>query len=634
MSVQARSNAIQNEIVRLYCRFINDGVLNNPAGQPMVEILDCDGVTVLDIVAAQIESTGVYFVDWYVPANLPLGEYYDKWTFQWNGNSSVQELTNIFSVFALDSYINSLTNGKSLQISNRASQLMTDLANNFIYEAQHKPVYWEQGRRIRQEDQQKRRKNFYYFELDSKHYNAEEGAVYFHNGQKFTVRVDLQNESSSSSTSSSSSSVDSSSSGGTTSSSSSESSESTSSSSSTSMDISSSSTSQGLEYDSEINYEPKFILTTIGTGDPLDSGTLTLVSGVGSSNINFNEVTKKTSKFSTIFDFAFHNWNKDPRPIVRLNNTRIIDDGWHADYQGKIYLDRLMAPEDYINVSYNFAYFSDEELLSFLKFGLQMMNGIPPASQQYSSLETAPREWDPGILLWAAITALKRIVFGLNCQEVQLIFGGPDNINSEDAARHAQEIFKTLYAEYTELWKEFAENVKSKRLPGMALSIQPEYTLPGGRCMSADTYIKSRVNGNEVELKIKDLFGLYERGEKIEVLSYFDDELNYFPINKIWYSGKKKTYSLIHGSGSIRLSEEHLVYDPVNKLYFPVKEYNNQSVLILQDNEMKISDLIEPPREYKLEDVYDIEVPISENFIGNNIVTHNSRWFRYMFKSG
>ena len=634
MSVQARSNAIQNEIVRLYCRFINDGVLTNPAGQPMVEILDCDGVTVLDIVAAQIESTGVYFVDWYVPANLPLGEYYDKWTFQWNGNSSVQELTNIFSVFALDSYINSLANGKSLQISNRASQLMTDLANNFIYEAQHKPVYWEQGRRIRQEDQQKRRKNFYYFELDSKHYNAEEGAVYFHNGQKFTVRVDLQNESSSSSTSSSSSSVDSSSSGGTTSSSSSESSESTSSSSSTSMDISSSSTSQGLEYDSEINYEPKFILTTIGTGDPLDSGTLTLVSGVGSSNINFNEVTKKTSKFSTIFDFAFHNWNQDPRPIVRLNNTRIVDDGWHADYQGKIYMDRLMAPEDYINVSYNFAYFSDEELLSFLKFGLQMMNGIPPASQQYSSLETAPREWDPGILLWAAITALKRIVFGLNCQEVQLIFGGPDNINSEDAARHAQEIFKTLYAEYTELWKEFAENVKSKRLPGMALSIQPEYTLPGGRCMSADTYIKSRVNGNEVELKIKDLFGLYEKGEKIEVLSYFGDELNYFPINKIWYSGKKKTYSLTHGSGAIRLSEEHLVYDPVNKLYFPVKEYNNQSVLILQDNEMKISDLIEPPREYKLEDVYDIEVPISENFIGNNIVTHNSRWFRYMFKSG
>lgn len=481
MSVQARSNAIQNEIVRLYCRFINDGVLTNPAGQPMVEILDCDGVTVLDIVAAQIESTGVYYVDWYVPANLPLGEYYDKWTFQWDGNSGVQELTNIFSVFALDSYINSLTHGKSLKVSNRARQLMTDLANNFIYEAQHKPVYWEQGRRIRQEDQQKRRKNFYYFELDSKHYNAEEGAVYFHNGQKFTVRIDFQNESSSSSTSSSSSSVDSSSSGGTTSSSSSESSDSTSSSSSTSMDISSSSTSQGLEYDSEINYEPKFILTTIGTGDPLDSGTLTLVSGVGSSNINFNEVTKKTSKFSTIFDFAFHNWNQDPRPIVRLNNTRIVDDGWHADYQGKIYMDRLMAPEDYINVSYNFAYFSDEELLSFLKFGLQMMNGIPPASQQYSSLETAPREWDPGILLWAAITALKRIVFGLNCQEVQLIFGGPDNINSEDAARHAQEIFKTLYAEYTELWKEFAENVKSKRLPGMALSIQPEYTLPGGR---------------------------------------------------------------------------------------------------------------------------------------------------------
>jgi len=485
MSTQSRSGALQDELVRLYSRFISDGVLANPAGQPMVEILDCDGVTVLDTVAAQIESTGVYYVEWYVPANLPLGEYYDRWTFQWSGDSSVQEMVNVFSVFALDSYINFLSQGKSLNVSNRARQLMNDLSNLFIYEVQHKPVYWEQGRRIRQEDQHKRKKTTYYFELDSEHYHAYEGDVYFHNGQKFTVSKELLNNSSSSSITSSSSSIDSSSSesvvSGSSSSSSSDSSFSSSSSLDSSSSTSSSSTSQDLEYDSDPPYVEKVLLTTIGTGDPKATGTLSLVTGSGTSEISFIGVAKKEGTFSTIFDFAFKNWNQDPRPIVRLNNTRIVDDGWHADYQGKIYLDRLMAPEDYINVSYNFAYFSEEELLSFLTFGLRMMNTVPPASQQYNNLNTAPLSWDAPILMWAAATALKRIIFGLGCQEKQIVFGGPDNINSEDAARAFQETLKGLYADYLEFYKESSENVKTKRLPGMAIAVQPEYTLPGGR---------------------------------------------------------------------------------------------------------------------------------------------------------
>lgn len=417
MSVQTRTSALQNEVVRLYCRFIKDGVLVNPAGQPLVEIIDCNGVTVLDTVATQIENAGVYYADWYVPANLPLGDYYDKWTFQWDASSSVEELTMIFNVFSLESYINFLNKGRAIKRSNRANQLMTDLANNFIYESMHIPVYWEQGMRIRQDHQHKRRKAFYYFTLDSPNYTAKEGEVYFHNGQKFTVFQDFVEESSSSESSSSSSSLDSSSSDPleSRSSSSSSSTQSSSSSSSSSIDSSSSqtssSTSQGLDDHLDPIYVEKSILTMVGTGDPLDAGILTLTEGCGSPTITFTEVAKKESLFSTIYDFAYHNWNMCPRPIVRKNN-RIIDDGWHADYEGKIYVDGLMAPEDSINVSYNFAYFSEEELLSFLKFGLQMMNGIPPASETYGSLETAPLDWDPGILLWAAITALKRLVFG------------------------------------------------------------------------------------------------------------------------------------------------------------------------------------------------------------------------------
>lgn len=640
MPVQSRSSALQNEIVRLYSRFISDGVLANPIGQPMVEIIDCDGVTVLDTASAQIESTGNYYVDWYVPANLPLGDYYDKWTFQWSANDSVQEIVNIFSVFSLNSYINFLSSGLSIKSSSRARQLMLDLANNFIYETQHIPVYWEQGRRIQQEDQQKRRKNFYYLDLDNDYYDASAGDVYFHNGQKFTVHQDLISSLSSSLSSSSSSSYDSSSSQTIISSSSNSSSSSSSNSGSSSYDssstTSSSSTSQGLEYESTQTYIPTTILTVVGTGDPQSSGTLVKVSGSGSQTIGFVSVTKKPSKFSTIFDFTFfnqnRNWNRDPRPIVRLNNTRIIDDGWHADYNGKIYLDRLMAPEDYINVSYNFAYFSEEELLSFLKFGLQKMNSIPPASLQYNSLEQAPLNWDAGIILWAAITALRRLVFGLNFQEIMLVFGGPDNINSEEASRAAQNIFKELYKDYSEEWKEFAENAKTKKLPGIACAVQPEYTLPGGRCMSSDTYIKCKVNNIEREETVKDLYSLFKNGNSIETLSMFENELSYFPVSRIWESGTKKTYKLNYSTGSIRLSEEHLVYNPSSNSYIPVKDMSGKDIMVYNEGYLRTEILLNKPEEYGLENVFDIEVPIAQNFIGNNLISHNSRWFRYLYK--
>ena len=140
MSVQTRTTALQNEIVRLYCTFENDGRLADPVGQPLVEIIDTDGVTVLDSLNAQQESTGIYYADWYVPADLPLGNYYDRWTFQWESTSSVTELVLVFTVFGLDSYINFLSKDITHTVSSRALQLSKDLANDFIYEAMHIPV--------------------------------------------------------------------------------------------------------------------------------------------------------------------------------------------------------------------------------------------------------------------------------------------------------------------------------------------------------------------------------------------------------------------------------------------------------------------------------------------------------------
>jgi hypothetical protein len=134
-----------------------------------------------------------------------------------------------------------------------------------------------------------------------------------------------------------------------------------------------------------------------------------------------------------------------------------------------------MAPEDNVNVTYRFAYFSDEEILSFLNLGLSMMNSMPPSSTTYRNLLTSPVEWNAPILLYASITALKRLIFGLNFQEKMIIFGEPEN------ARNAITSFQDLYKDYSTLWTEQSKNAKTKKLPGMSQYVTPEYTLPGGR---------------------------------------------------------------------------------------------------------------------------------------------------------
>ena len=484
MSVQTRTTALQNEIVRLYCTFEKDGRLANPAAQPLIEILDTDGATILETVQGQMEHTGVWYADWYVPANLPVGNYYDRWTFQWDASSGITELVQTFNVYSLDSYINFISPGITYDTSDRVFQLVKDLANEFIYEAQHIPIYWEQAMRIQQENQRKRVKNYYYFTLDSDIYSATEGASYFNNGQKFTVlRTLVPTDSSSSSgssesagnvssSSSSTSSIDSSSSG------SSDSSSSSSASSESLGNFSSSSSSEDIPVTTTTTtWVNKTILGCVGTGAPTNSGTLTKVSGTGDSTIVFLSYTSQMSRLSTIYSLAYPNWNRDPRPIVRLNN-RVIDDGWYVDWNGRVYFDRLMAPEDTVYMAYNFAYFKDEELMAFLDFGLKMMNTVPPASTSYGSLATMPFEWDAPVLLFAAMQGLRRLIFGLNFQEKFVIFARPENL---EATQQVIQNMKDLLTQYEALWLEVKKDVKTRRLPGIAQYVTPEYTLPGGR---------------------------------------------------------------------------------------------------------------------------------------------------------
>ena len=501
MSIQTRTTALQNEIVRLYCTFEYNGRLSDPASQPLIEILDADGATIIDNLPASKEYTGVYYTDYFVPQNFPLGNYYDRWTFQWSSTSSVKELTQMFSVGSFDSYINFISNGTAQDISSRALQLIKDLSNDFIYEAMHIPVYWEQAMRIQQENQTKRIKQYYYFTLDSNFYDVTQSAVYFGNGQKFTVFESIYPPYSSSSSSSesignvstssaSTSSIDSSSSSST----SSQSISSMSSESAGNVTSSSSSAPEPTTTTTTTEWTYQQILTCVGTGTPSTSGTLTKVSGTGPTTITYTSFTSTTSRFSTIYNLAYQNWNKDPKPKIRLNN-RLVDDGWMVDYNGNIYFDGLMAPEDSVNVAYNFAYFGYEELLSFLDLGLKMMNSTPPASIGYSGIDAMPIEWEGPVLMYASITALKRLIFGLNFQEKMVIFGEPDATGNLPGAQRAISSFQTLYQDYNNTWLEIKKDAKTRKLYGMSQIILPEYTLPGGRSRFFRYMYKSGAGG-------------------------------------------------------------------------------------------------------------------------------------------
>jgi len=446
MAVQTRTTALQNEVVRLYCQFENNGVLTNPASQPTVQIIDTDGVTVLSTVNAQLQSTGIWYADYFVPALLPLGQYYDQWNYQWSSDGDIEEKTMVFSVFALESYINFVSPDIAQQITPRVVQLMKDLTNNFIYESMHIPVYWEQGMRIHQENQTKRVKKYYYFSLSGSQYDIYKGAVYANSSKTFTVFQDVLTDDSSSSE----------------------------------MSISDISNDTSDSYEnSDVVLASTVVLMAVGTGTPSASGTLNKISGDGPATLTYTGFTEKTSNYSTIYNFAYKNWLRDPRPILRLNK-RIIDDGWFVDYDGRVYIDGIMAPEDSVEMSYHFKFFSDEEILGFLRFGLNMMNSVPPASVTYTTLDRMPYEWNAPVLLYAAILAIKRQIYGLNWQEKFVIFSRPDKL---DAANDVIANLKDLYNDYQTTWMEIKKNAKTQKLPtpGILQVSLPEYTLPGGR---------------------------------------------------------------------------------------------------------------------------------------------------------
>jgi hypothetical protein len=440
MAVLSRTKALRNEIVRLSHCFIYNGLLQNPVDQPLVEIVSSDGRTVIESFSAQMESPGVFYVDYYIPPETKLGTYYDRWTFQFSTMSEIRVVTNNFVIKDFNEFVDYLNRGNSLAISDKVAQMLKDLEYDFIYEATHIPVYNESCRRITEECSSKNIKNIYRF-FTTNFTKVYENDVYFISGQKYTIKyttneIDIDSNSSSSSSSSSTDSE------------------------------SSSSSSMEEEY--------AFVFEAEGVANPPTNGTLIKVSGYGPQNITYIAYETEKCVQKSVYDTAFCNWNEDRIPIVRINN-RIVEKGWRVDYNGRIYFDILLTPEDRVNVSYHFSLFSKEQLVSFLRMGLQMMNSTPPASTAFRGLDNVPMEWYGPIILYAAQLAFRRMILGLSFQEKQLVYGDPERAGT------TYSWIQGLYSEYKEEFNAARTDAKTKKLPQISSIVIPSYTLPGGR---------------------------------------------------------------------------------------------------------------------------------------------------------
>jgi len=182
---QTRSTALQGEYVRLYCTFERDGRLQDPIVPPMVRVVtaayDQESSSSSDVSEssatshtssasessggssqsstehvsgkgwgpfyAKKEHNGIWYLDWYVPADLVLGDYYDIWNFKWDDSADYEQINLKFSVHARDVFLNTVAKALSIRTSDTTVEMMLALQNNLILEVQRIPVHWEQGYR-------------------------------------------------------------------------------------------------------------------------------------------------------------------------------------------------------------------------------------------------------------------------------------------------------------------------------------------------------------------------------------------------------------------------------------------------------------------------------------------------------
>lgn len=347
----------------------------------------------------------------------------------------------------------------------------------------------------------------------------------------------------------------------------------------------------------------------------------------------YNEQAKQ-SRDNRTFDFSFQRWNQTPSIKVYRNGNRIIESSlWVNYFKGEIKFANPLSRYDVINADYNFRWFSDEELDRFLDNAILTLNSFPPHSgYTMNNIVTQGARFVSGVLYKAACDALRTLMFSLQFQEPQQVFGGPDN------AQKAFSNIETLKKNYEEEWKLIFENKKYFPYKNLTKIISvSEMTLPGGRSLLPGTLLVVCLDDQgEKTISLQNLFDVC-KNDKVSacVLSYDANKKDtvFAPINVIWASGVKKVYEIITQDGhSVASSDEHLFY--VNNSYQPLMNIKEGDLLTIYEDGKLFTSPVSKIKTYKRPEImYDLEVKSTANLFANGIKCHNSRWFRMLFSN-
>ena len=236
------------------------------------------------------------------------------------------------------------------------------------------------------------------------------------------------------------------------------------------------------------------------------------------------------------FKFAFKNWNRSCSPRVYRNEI-LVSSGFEVDYDnGQVTFTNTLLKQDQINIDYNFKWFTDDDLNRFLLNSLQTINVFPPHSTY--SLDSLPAKYSPAVLYGAAKDALRQLMMCLQFQQPQQVFGGSEN------AQKAFANMETLKQNYSKDWEKLVDQKKLGPYPTTYMVVVPEYTLPGGRCISLYTKGLCKIGESIFEATMSEVFNFYKHNYYVEILSQSNVTGNmiFAPIRHIWESGVKARF--------------------------------------------------------------------------------------------
>lgn len=370
----------------------------------------------------------------------------------------------------------------------------------------------------------------------------------------------------------------------------------------------------------------------------------------------FHEIGRLNENKTTAV-FSFKRWNQPAGARIFVNGN-LTTSGFNVDFlKGEVTFSSILSAYDEVQASYTFRWFMDDELDKFIEQAVDVFNQYPPHTNfNISTLEANYARAGVTVTHQAAVFSLRRIMLDLIVQEPAKVFGG---LERADKLMGSINTLKQNMEE--EILKLYEQKAKGPYVGLTKTVTVPEFTLPGGRCISEKSLIfykkthvfspaillpYNNVYTNEYsdgglsenvyttdykEGTVLEIYDLFEAGESIEVLSDKDGILSFEPVSHIWKSGTKPLLRIEDEYDNIiEVSDEHIMF--IDEKEVPAKEVKVEDCLTVnlfdslqQSKVTKITNIEKTP-------TFDLEVPTTENLIVNNVKCHNSRWFRYLFK--